>query len=431
MKRMHLLMLTLCLLALSLGPRAEADLAGYFKKPEPAYKWEEQSEKAVSGGVVYDLHLVSQMWQGIPWQHRLRIFRPVRIAHPDFCVLLNTGGDGANDDLTMGMLAAQSAGTVFAILYDIPNQPLYGGKVEDELVVYTWLKYLETGDDTWPLHFPMAKSVLKAMDAIQEFTRKEGQPPVTRFLITGASKRGWTTWLAGASRDPRIKAIAPMVIDTLNVLAQIPHQLAAYGKPSEQISDYTNAGLLTKLNTPEGRRLVALEDPYSYRDLLTLPKLIILGTNDRYWAQDALNLYWDGLKGPKWISYTPNSGHGLEDKMHVLITLTAFANAIAARQKWPQMRWKYIESDNGLNLLLASDIPPKSARLFRASAPTQDFRDSRWTSEPMTRTAEGFTGHLARPAQGYTATFGEATYEIGGKTFTLSTQIRIIGSQGR
>src|SRR6185295_17598364 len=49
----------------------------------------------------------------------------------------------------------------------------------------------------------------------------------------------------------------------------------------------------------------------------TLPKLLILGTNDRYWAQDALNLYWDGLKGPKWVLYTPNSGHGLEDRERV------------------------------------------------------------------------------------------------------------------
>ncbi|HZP83830.1 MAG TPA: PhoPQ-activated protein PqaA family protein [Chthonomonadaceae bacterium] len=429
MKRTLSLCYTLFLLAVGLTNRAGADLDAYLKRPEPAYKWEKRSETTVNGGTVTDLHLVSQVWQGITWEHRLQIFRPAHVAHPEFCTLLNTGGNGSDKETQMGLMIAQASGTLFAILYNIPNQPLYGGKVEDELVVHTWLKYLETGDESWPLHFPMAKAVLKAMDAIQAYTNEQKLPPVTGFLITGASKRGWTTWLAGASQDKRIKAIAPMVIDTLNLPAQVPHQLQAYGKPSEQVSDYTNAGLLEKLNTPEGMKLVALEDPYSYRDRLTLPKLIILGTNDRYWAQDALNLYWDGLKGPKWVSYTPNSGHGLEDRMHVFSTLSAFANAIASQQKWPQMRWKYTENSGDAELFLGSDIPAKSARLWHVSAPTQDFRDAKWTSEPMTETQGGFTGRLDDPKEGYAAMFGEATYEIGGKTFTLSTQIKILSAK--
>src|SRR5207244_10526000 len=110
----------------------------------------------------------------------------------------------------MAIGLAKASQAVYAILYNIPNQPLYGSKTEDALVVYTWLKFMETGDESWPLHFPMAKAVLKAMDAVQAFTQSEHQPAITDFIVTGASKRGWTTWLAGASRDRRIKAIAPM-----------------------------------------------------------------------------------------------------------------------------------------------------------------------------------------------------------------------------
>src|SRR5207237_376470 len=138
---------------------------------------------------------------------------------------------------------------------------------------------------------------------------------------------------------------------------------------------------------------------YSYRDILTLPKLIILGTNDRYWAQDALNLYWDDLKGLKWISYTPNSGHGLEDRVHVLTTLAAFIDSIAGRIAWPRMHWTYTQTPTGVDLAVGSDIKPTSARLFRVYAPTQDFRDSKWTSEPMTAVGDGFTGHLDAPGQ--------------------------------
>ncbi|HLK56003.1 MAG TPA: PhoPQ-activated protein PqaA family protein, partial [Chthonomonadaceae bacterium] len=294
--------------------------------------------------------------------------------------------------------------------------------------VYTWQKFLETGDETWPLHFPMAKAVLKAMDAVQEFTKQDGQPSVDGFLITGASKRGWTTWLVGASGDPRVKAIAPMVIDTLNLPAQMPHQLKAYGKPSEQIEAYTEAGIMQKMDTKEGKRLVQLEDPYSYLDRLTLPKLIVLGTNDRYWSQDSLNLYWDALKGPKWVLYNPNVGHGLDAldaQLRVLSTVGAFANTVAEQAAWPQMKWGYKANKAGADLTVTSTPQPKSGKIYFTSADTQDFRDSKWTSKPMEAGKNGLTGHLDAPAKGYSAMYGELTYEVNGKTFVLCTQIHI------
>jgi PhoPQ-activated pathogenicity-related protein len=412
---------------------ARADFDSFIKRPEPVYKWEKRGEEKMAGGVVYDLHLVSQTWQGIVWEHRLQIFVPEHPKYPHFCALLNTGGSGSAQNTLLGLSASKMIESPFAILYNIPNQPLYDGRKEDALIVYTWGKYLETGDDSWPLHFPMAKAVIKAMDAVQAFMKESGQPEVTDFLITGASKRGWTTWLTAATRDKRVKAIVPMVIDTLNLPAQTKHQLEAYGKFSEQIEDYTAAGITEKLNSAAGKKLIQLEDPYSYRDRLTLPKLLILGTNDRYWTQDALNLYWDDLKGPKWVMYTPNSGHGLEDKTRVLNSLTAFSRAVASHTPWPSVQWKYRDTPDGVELTVHSDSGPKSARLFRVAAATQDFRDSHWTSdeisgETRSGSAATFTARFPKPATGYAAVFAEVSYEIDGKPFTLSTQMRVLPS---
>jgi len=406
---------------------ARADLAQYLAKPEPEYKWEKRGEKALSGGRVYDLHLTSQVWQELKWEHRLQLFVPDQMTAPSLCTLLNTGGSGGPEDALLGLMAARASGSPFAIVYNIPNQPLFGGKNEDALIVHTWLKYMETGDESWPLHFPMAKAVIKAMDAIQAFGKSAGMKPITGFVVTGASKRGWTTWLVGASKDRRVKAIAPMVIDILNVRAQVEHQLKSYGKPSEQIDDYTGAGLVPLLQSEKATRLLELEDPYSYRQLITMPKLIILGTNDRYWTQDALNLYWDGLVGPKWVAYIPDSGHGLEDRGRVLNVLAAFIRANGDNKPFPALKWSYETTSGGAKLTVTSDVPAKAARLFHVTAPTLDFRDQKWSFDPMEGSGTRFAGTYATPGSGYAAVYGELVFERDGKPFTLTTQLRILG----
>ena len=58
-----------------------------------------------------------------------------------------------------------------------------------------------------------------------------------KFVVSGASKRGWTTWTTAAV-DKRVVAIIPIVIDLLNVEPSFEHHWQAYGFWAPAIKDY-------------------------------------------------------------------------------------------------------------------------------------------------------------------------------------------------
>ena len=406
---------------------ARGGLDEYLKKPDPAYAWTFEGTTTVPGATIHRLKLTSQVWQGITWTHGISIVEPTEITYPDAMLLFITGGktgDGPRSgDLAVGIAFAKVCRARVAVLPQVPNQPLLGGKFEDTLIAETFVRYLETKDEDWPLLFPMVKSAVRAMDAVQAFA-KERKAPVERFVVTGASKRGWTTWLTGAV-DPRVKAIAPMVIPTLNFKAQNKHQLENFGKYSDQIDDYTARGLMEKLDTPEGTRLWHMVDPLSFRDRLTMPKLQINGTNDPYWTLDSMNLFWDDLKGPKYVVYLPNASHGLDQhRDYATYGVGAiFRNAIGG-MPLPELSWKHGDADTGaLQLSVTSNPAPKSALLWTATSDSLDFRKSKWSSIPL-KVGTSMAGEVARPAKGNVALFADLEYESEGLSYHLSTQLR-------
>src|SRR5207247_3950439 len=103
--------------------------------------------------------------------------------------------------------------------------------------------------------------------------REGGGAAVTRFVVSGGSKRGWTTWTTAAV-DRRVIAIAPAVIDLLNVVPSFTHHWPAYGAWSDAVKDYVDHGLMDRINTPGFQALMRTEEPYEYRQRLTMPKLL-------------------------------------------------------------------------------------------------------------------------------------------------------------
>ncbi|MCW5943039.1 MAG: hypothetical protein KIS66_12460 [Fimbriimonadaceae bacterium] len=400
------------LLVVSMLQTAPSELRAYLDAPDSNYAWRQVpgEDRPVQ------LELTSQRWQGLLWKHRLVVIEPPRPTVRGTAILHVTGGDPNPRDREWMTRLADRSGLPVVGLFHIPNQPLFDDLSEDALIAFTFLRYLESGDPTWPLLFPMTKSVVRAMDALQAWSAK-GANPLKRFLINGASKRGWTTWLAGAAGDRRIAGIAPMVYDNLNLVAQMKRQGEVYAGASEMIGDYARAGLLEELATPEGQRLARMVDPFSYRRRVSVPTLVINGANDPYWPVDALSLYWSELRQRKAALFVPNAGHDLGDVGYYQATLAAWARSVARGERFPSVSWKASGQDLQVR---ANDGKPTRYRLWVAESSSLDFRPSTWR---VAGTATGgSTATLTVPTRSRrVAAFVEAEFDRPDGSFSLST----------
>ncbi|MEX0585915.1 MAG: PhoPQ-activated protein PqaA family protein [Pirellulales bacterium] len=417
-------------------------LADYVAKPDDSFRWAVRREQKLGEAPLVEVTLTSQTWRGITWKHQLFLLKPKSVkADASHALLFIAGGTwkdsldkppGARDGLPKEAFAfatlAEQTGLPVAVLLQVPHQPILGGRVEDDAIAHTFENFMRTGDPEWLLLLPMVKSAVRGMDATSQYAKKHWSLDIKTFTVSGASKRGWTTWLTGAV-DARATGIAPMVIDMLNTAAQMKHQVDTWGGYSEQIHDYTDRGLQKHLASEAGKKLNAIVDPYAYRDRLKQPKLILLGTNDRYWPLDALNLYWDGLPGEKYICYVPNNGHGLKDLDRIAGGLAALHRRVAENKPLPQMTWGLKEKDGKLHLRLTSDVKPRTVQAWIAHSKTRDFRPAKWSSEAMTADGDKFTHQLTIPAEGFAAMFGEAVFNGEKLPLYLSTNVRIVGGK--
>jgi len=427
-------MLPILIALVSAAPSAPHELYDYLNRKDSSYRFE---VKDLAPGR-RQIDLTSQTWQGIPWHHTVLLQSPTNPSSKGTAVLYITGDGPKAGDYRDIALIAGAAQLPIAMLFDIPNQPIWDLR-EDGLIAHTFTKYLETKDATWPLLFPMVKSALRAMDAVEEAT-KNTDNPITKFVITGGSKRGWTTWFVGASKDPRVLGIAPMVYDNLNVAAQMRHQIDNWGKYSEMIEEYTRRGLQARLDSKEGAALARIVDPFSYRSNIRVPTLIVNGANDPYWSADSTSLYWNDLRQPHWLLTVPNAGHTLGTGLQAIESIGAFARSAAGQFAMPKPKWKFdlgssTANPDGRELTVqaSSEAPPfRTLRVWAATSDTLDFRDANYVAlgaidvgelDPKAKTAP--VVKVLLPKEKNAAVFAELRYKIAGREFSICTPTRV------
>lgn len=399
----------------------ETALQSYLHNGDKSFQWELKNTIQGNGVTFYQIVYTSQTWQKIRWTHELMIMVPADLAH-DKALLFITGGSNKNgvpnthkvsEDLPDGLSRiAKVNKAVVALLWQVPNQPLYDDLTEDALISYTLHNYQGDHDFNWPLLFPMTKSAVRAMDIVQEFGKRNIHKKISGFVVSGASKRGWTTWLTGAS-DKRVVAIGPMVIDMLNMPVNIPYHKVVWGDYSIEIQDYVKLGLAQQFGDEKSSDLVKMIDPYSYRKTLTMPKMLFMGTNDQYWPVDAVKNYIDDIPGNNHICYTPNAGHDLGDKKKALTTLSAFLGNTLNGGSYPVFDYSFAVA-GGKVTLTAKTTPDRlvGASLFSTSSPNQEFRDKKWSSAGIE--AAGLPvvkAEVELPSTGFKAFYLELKYK--------------------
>ncbi|MDT7828809.1 PhoPQ-activated protein PqaA family protein [Pricia sp. S334] len=414
----------------------ETALENYLRTEDNAYAWEVKDSFELAGAKAYELLLTSQKWREHTWKHQLTILVPEDVAH-DGALLFITGGslkDGMpnwtnkEDDTAPFAEMAQKNRAIVSIIRQVPMQPLFDGDLtEDQLISYTLHNYKNDKDLTWPLLFPMVKSAVRGMDAVQDFSKKSLEKKITRFTVAGASKRGWTTWLTGAS-DDRVEAIGPMVIDVLNMPVSLDYHIEAWEEYSNQINDYVKLEIPQTVNTPEGNALTQMIDPYSYREKLTMPKIIFIGTNDEYWPVDAVKNYIRDIPGENYIHYTPNAGHGLDGGEKALKALSGFWGHTLAKEPYADLNYELKADQTSATLSVESDSQDlKTGYLWSADSEDRDFRDETWkATEISTSPGKAAEGKISFPKKGYKAFYMDLEYtDPNGGTYTKSTRMYV------
>jgi PhoPQ-activated pathogenicity-related protein len=422
-------------------------LDAYVAKPDPAFSWKVVGPISGPGYHGAVLEMVSQTWltskqvdQPV-WKHWLTVIVPDKVTH-DKAFMFITGGEKKDPAPTKAAdrwaKMAVETHSVVAELDDVPNQPLRftedpKPRVEDEIIAYQQAKFVRDHNPLDLVRLPMVKSGTQGMTAIQQYLASDagGKLKIDGFVVSGGSKRAWTTWLVGAL-DRRVIAIIPIVINVLDVDATTKHHWEAMGYFSPALKDYVENGLIPKLiGSPGLNADNAIEDPLNYRDRpsMKMPKYIINAVGDQYFPPDNTKFSYHLLPQVKRLRMIPNSKHSTAGT-DIDQSITAFYAAILDHQPIPNYSW-VVRPDGAI--VVRSATKPTEVRLWQGTDPkARDFRvdtiGKAFTSTLLTRQPDGtWVGKVEKPAAGWTAYFVELTYPSGtAYPFKFTTEVSVI-----
>ena len=309
----------------------------------------------------YHIKMISGEWldskkvDQVEWWHYVDIIIPKQTTSSTGIMFID-GGEKSEDYFRLDAQSIRNAIKTEAVIVNVSNipfQPLnflsseQDSFEEDDLIAFAWNKFLKQGakqkDVEWLPRFPMTRAIGRAMDLAQEIVL-QNDIIVKDFVVSGASKRGWTAWTTAAV-DSRVKAVVPMVIDMLNLVPSFENHYRSYGEFSPAVQEYVNYNIQDWLGTEEFKVLMSYIEPFSFIDKFTMPKYIINAGSDEFFSTDSWRFYYDKLPGEKIIRYVPNKNHSLDGR-YLTEDLVSYFYRVINDIEIPSLSWNL--SDNKL-----------------------------------------------------------------------------------
>lgn len=412
--------------------RSATILKDYVHAEDPTFRYEIIHSVEGDGFDFYVAKMYSQHWlrneivNETEWWHYVSMVIPRETPHKTG--MLWIGGGSKNSKMPekpdpLIYEASIRTNSIVAQIHNVPFQPLvfandtFGERYEDAIIAYGWRKFMEGGakdeDAIWLARLPMTKAVKLAMDVVSEISESRHGKILDKYVVAGASKRGWTTWTTAAV-DDRVVGMVPVVIDLLNIVPSFQHHWRNYGFWAPAVDNYVQEGIMDWQGSKEYDRLLEITEPYSYlEDYKDIPKLLINAAGDQFFLPDSWKFYWDELEGEKHIQYVPNYGHDLSES-DAFPNLIAFYASILNEVPRPIYSWEV--NGNSIDIITDPNQKPVSIKLWSATnEESRDFRidvlGPKWTSSEILINESGkYEVELKEPAKGYTGYFVEITY---------------------
>lgn len=392
----------------------------YIRKPEPVFKWRDTGfviDKMLFGSTAHMLNVTSLEWldtskaigpNGAVWTHQVMVVIPKKLTIFNMSTVVLTGScnadhgngtgplppDAKDEYLTVADNIAYQTGGIVVAVYQIPNchyvfpsDPSQKSREEDSLIAWAWHEYVvdPKHDPEWLPRLPMAKGAFQCMKAVEQYVTQKKIAEIKGWLVSGASKRGWTSWMVGATEPfdglPNVIAIAPLVPIVPDLVSEIHRQWMSYDGFTFAFEDYVAVNFTQLLDGPEFASALKIVDPMYYGERLAkVPKVVVLSSDDEFMQFDWSDLWYNKLTGEKHLLIAPNSEHSLATGIpEVLACLAAFYKSLALGiQERPNFDYTYEPTTGAITVTIPKGMVHGKVVLRHATTMQTVRRDFRW-----------------------------------------------------
>jgi len=394
-------------------------LDDFVSKPESVYKYVDTlyTGKTLLGGTVHVLNVTSLAWLDTSigagpsgtniWNHLVAVVIPKELRVYNYSLAYLTGNSNndhsppkaTDEELIAVDLVTHNTGACGIIVYQIPNcpyifkaDPTQMARGEDNFIAWTWKMYLED-DGKHPEYlarFPMVKGAFQSMRAAQDFLNKKVEKSaIDNWIVSGASKRGWTTWMVGATTCTgencvNIAGLAPLVPIVPNIRDDMHRQWMSYNGWTFAFSPYTALNLTQYVDSDSFKSMTKHVDPMHHGERLArLPKFVVVSSDDEFMQMDWTNIWYDEFQkfGETHLLIVQDSEHSLATGVpEVVSSLSAALESVAANVTRPTFDYSYNNKTGELEVTIPDEFAAQvdQVRLFHTQTHSAERRDFRW-----------------------------------------------------